>query len=151
MTTNHAYFRVKCTYNEINSHLNAQEHSIIGSIAGDVNYSSGVVNTTTPYYSTGVELTLMGNEFLTARYENINGVVLTLSPEFRTYLLSLNNLTLNININLDSIACDEEIVGIDLSSLGSLKITNLNIDSSNTKNFYIVIKFKLIKWFRGRL
>lgn len=138
VTTNHAYFRVKCTYNEIGSQINAKDHSIIGAIAKDVNYSSGVINTSTPYYSTGVELTLMGNEFLPAKHENIDGAILTLSPEFKSYLLSLNNLTLNININLDNLTCDEEVVGIDLSSLGSLKITNLNISSETAQDFYII-------------
>lgn len=138
VTTNHAYFRVKCTYTDITSHLSVENNSIIGAIAGDVNYSSGVQNITTPYYSTGVELTLMGNEFLPARYSNIDGVILTLSSDFRAYLLSLNNLILNIDINLDTLACDDDIVGIDLSSLGNLKITNLNIESGSVKDFYII-------------
>lgn len=138
VTTNSAYFRIKCTYTNITSHLNAKDHSIIGAIAEDVNYSSGVVNMVTPYYSTGVELTLTGNEFIPTRYQGIDGAILAMTPEFKSYLLSLNNLTLNVRIDLDSLLCDEEIVGIDLSSLSNLKIQNLKVDSDTVQNFYII-------------
>ena len=140
---NNAYFNVKYSSKNISSYLTA-EHSLIGRIANDPNFGSGVVNTIKPAYATNVEHTL--NEYvLTKKYDStINKYVLTISDGYKNYLLSLNNLNVVINVDIENIT-SVDVCGIDLNDFNKLNLVGLNITSEETKNFYILGSVKTIK------
>lgn len=142
-TDNNAYFSVKFSNKMITSHLESSD-SIIGVIAKDINFSSGVINTVKPAYATNVEHTL--NEYiLTKKYDStINKYVLTISDDYKNYLLSLNNLNVVINVDIDNIT-SVDVCGIDLNNFNKLNLVGLNISSEETKNFYILGSVKTIK------
>lgn len=135
--TNNAYFSVKYTNKKLSTYLTA-EHSLIGRIGNDPNYSSGVVNIVTPSYSNSVDFTI-NNYYISQEYNHdINKYVLTISDDFREYLASLNNLNIVININLDDLDFNYTSKGIDLSSLDSLNVTSLTLNSTVAQDFYIL-------------
>lgn len=134
---NNAYFNVKYANKKINTVLTS-ENSIVKSIANNPNYSSGVVNTVTPYYSTSVNLTLTEYVFV-KEYNNVIGKdVFVLADDYKEYLDTLNNLSVVVNINLDNINGDFQSNGIDLNTFGKINVTSLRISSAENLTFYIL-------------
>ena len=138
-TDNNAYFKVKFANKLITSHLTAKD-SLIGVVNGDINFSTGVENESTPFYSTSVDFKF-SNEAFTQKYnEKLTKYVLTLKQGYKDYLLSLNNLSLSINIDLDSLNLPYLSYGLDLNSFVGLDIKSIKIQKlvGPEINFYLI-------------
>lgn len=132
VTQNTAYFSIKTNYKTITTGLKATD-SIMGIVAGDTKYNAGVSNESKNSYSTSNSIKLTQDDFIKIANENRTGIV-GLSNKFNSYLQSLNNLTVDIVLDLD----DTTIKGLDISTLTSLNIKSITINSTDLKEFYIV-------------
>jgi len=145
-TDEFAYFTIKSTCNYINNILTVED-SIIGLIKGSESYSSSISDGKTNYYYNGVNVVLNGYSFTISYHSALDGYVLTLSDTFRQYLLTLNDTTFDININLDGFDLDYDIVGFNLTSLGTLKIDTFTVSTDINQDFYIIGTSKHIQEF----
>jgi len=150
-TDNLAYFNIKFTSKK-SANLTSED-SMVNAILDDSNYSSSVKNEVTPYYSSSVDFTLHEGNFVPVYDETVSNYVLKLDSSFNSYLQSLNNLNLHIDIDLDNNSYTELVRGIDLTSLSGLQINSLVVVSNIEQDFYVLGSSKNIQnfYFSGAL
>lgn len=135
VSINTAYFKIKCTYKTITSYLSAED-SIIGKINGNAQYSSGVKNVKTPFYTIGVNLDINHLNSKAMYNSGMNKYFVGITNVFNNYLKTLNNLSLSIYIDLNEY--DVVISGIDLRCFDGLNISSITVASSDTIDFYVI-------------
>ena len=99
------------------------------------------------YYYNGVNVVLNSYSFTISYCSALDGYILTLSKTFRQYLLTLNDTIFDVNVNLDGFDLDYDIVGFDLTSLGTLKIDTFTVATDINQDFYIIGTSKHIQEF----